>query len=456
MRPFGRQGRHSQDIPWWEADAAEVTPATASKELAEESEAFLSGRLAELLGSTHKPVEAWAWLNQVAHAEPERLQAIVAKAHRPYFNLRLGGLRSRRWRWAVAQVASDLLSLANERPRALRHLQTRALVPLELELARSRDRYTATPETMVVRARAALYRTWSRSRRDIPEVTFVEAFPHGGRHLKRRGSPKVDRDGPYFAAPGKAAAGALVLAGVGVCSLLAFAPRSSSPSPSSLYGYYISKLSTSDQRPMDSRQAFRWVTGGEAAPGWEGGRDLPTFLLPWKSQDPGRYVGWLFAGAPGPKVSWAAARSMADKAPMGARVYASDNRLSFASRQVRLVAVALPHHSFRIAGMSDPTVVVPAGATVHLELVNDDAASAHGLVVVPEGAVSWWTPMAHIAPAFPGASLWFLGDTTRAGSHVANISFRASAPGSYVYLDPVPGSAEAGMAGALLVQGSSS
>lgn len=54
------------------------------------------------------------------------------------------------------------------------------------------------------------------------------------------------------------------------------------------------------------------------------------------------------------------------------------------------------------------------------------------------------------------ASLWFLGDATRAGPHVASISFSASAAGSYVYLDPVPGSAEAGMAGALLVQGSSS
>jgi hypothetical protein len=115
----------------------------------------------------------------------------------------------------------------------------------------------------------------------------------------------------------------------------------------------------------------------------------------------------------------------------------------------------MSHHSFGIAGMSDPTVVIPAGATVHLELVNDDAASAHGLVVAPEGAASSWAPMANTAPAFRGASVWFLGDATRATSHIASTSFRASAPGSYVYLDPVPGNAKAGMAGVMLVGSSS-
>jgi hypothetical protein len=141
VRRFGRQGRHSQEIIWRgaEAGAEEATPSSAGKELAEESEAFLSGRLAELLGSRHKPVEAWAWLNQVAHAEPEQLEALAAGAHWARLGLR-SRLRSRRWRWAVAQIASDLLSLARERPRALRHLQARALVPLELELARSHAR----------------------------------------------------------------------------------------------------------------------------------------------------------------------------------------------------------------------------------------------------------------------------------------------------------------------------
>lgn len=234
--------------------------------------------------------------------------------------------------------------------------------------------------------------------------------------------------------------------------MLAVAPMSR-PRPSSLYGYYMSKLSTSDAQQMESRQAFRWVTGGTAAPGWEGGRDLPTFLLPWTAQDPGSYVGWLFAGAPGPMLSRAAARSMADGAPLGATLDKAANTVRFSGRQVQLTAIALSHHEFSIAGMSNPTVEVPEGATVRLELVNEDTASAHGLVVVPEGAASRRTPMAGAAPAFPGAALWFIGDATPAGSHVGSISFRASAPGSYQYLDPVPDNAEAGMAGALVVEG---
>ncbi|HTW10191.1 MAG TPA: hypothetical protein VME46_21995 [Acidimicrobiales bacterium] len=53
---------------------------TTSPALVEECEAFLQGRSAELLGSRHEPVEAWAWVNQVAHAELEELMVIAGSA----------------------------------------------------------------------------------------------------------------------------------------------------------------------------------------------------------------------------------------------------------------------------------------------------------------------------------------------------------------------------------------
>ncbi len=203
---------------------------------------------------------------------------------------------------------------------------------------------------------------------------------------------------------------------------------------------------------MEGRQAFRWMTGGRAAPGWEGGRDLPTFLLPWSGEGPGRYVGWLFAGAPGPRMSEAEEERISRQVPAGAIVDAAAGTVSFNGGAVRLDAVASPTHRFALAGLSDPTIVVRAGARVRVEVVNEDPTSAHGLVVAKKGATSTWLPMAETTPAFPGSALWFLGDPTAAGAHVGSVSFRAPRPRIYQYLDPVPGNAQLGMAGTLVVK----
>jgi uncharacterized cupredoxin-like copper-binding protein len=60
-------------------------------------------------------------------------------------------------------------------------------------------------------------------------------------------------------------------------------------------------------------------------------------------------------------------------------------------------------------------------------------------------------PMASTGAAFPGAALWFLGDATLNGAHEGVVTFRAGKPGTYQYLDPVPGEAKAGMAGTFVV-----
>lgn len=101
----------------------------------------------------------------------------------------------------------------------------------------------------------------------------------------------------------------------------------------------------------------------------------------------------------------------------------------------------MPAESFRIAGMTNSTVVVPKGAAVSIELVNADSDMAHGLVVTASGAASSWMPMTTAPPAFSGAALWFLGESTSAGMHT----------GTYQYLCPVPGHAQEGMAGTLVV-----
>jgi rusticyanin len=117
-----------------------------------------------------------------------------------------------------------------------------------------------------------------------------------------------------------------------------------------------------------------------------------------------------------------------------------------------LASPSMPAESFRIAGMANPAISVPAGAHVTIELVNADADMAHGLVIMPAGTARSAMPMMTAAPSFTGAALWFLGKPTAAGMHAGTISFTAATPGSYQYLCPVPGHAQEGMAGTLTVR----
>jgi len=49
--------------------------------------------------------------------------------------------------------------------------------------------------------------------------------------------------------------------------------------------------------------------------------------------------------------------------------------------------------------------------------------------------------------------MWFLGDPTAAGMHVGTLTFTTANPGTYHYLCPVPGHAQKGMVGLLIVAG---
>ena len=205
---------------------------------------------------------------------------------------------------------------------------------------------------------------------------------------------------------------------------------------------------------MMSEAGYRWMTGGTSAPGWMRGGTLPGSMM-GTGTDPGTVMGALFAGAPGPRVSPARAARLGSQAPAGASIDRAGRTITFTSRNVSLVVLAspaMPAESFRIAGMTNPAIIVPAGAHVSIELVNADSDMAHGLVVTAAGAARSPMPMMTAAPAFPGSALWFLGNPTAAGMHAGTLTFTAATPGTYQYLCPVPGHAEKGMAGVFTVR----
>jgi rusticyanin len=205
---------------------------------------------------------------------------------------------------------------------------------------------------------------------------------------------------------------------------------------------------------MMGGSGYRWMMGGLDAPAWMRGHALPGFMM-GTSSDPGKIMGALFAGAPGSRVSPAQATRVGSQIPAGATVSRAQHRITFSSASVRLAILASPpggrDETFRVAGMTNPAIVVRTGTRVSFEVVNADSGAAHGLVVTVSGAASSWMPMMAARPAFAGSALWFLGSPTSAGMHTGTLSFTAAAPGTYRYLCPVPGHAQKGMTGAFIV-----
>jgi hypothetical protein len=273
-----------------------------------------------------------------------------------------------------------------------------------------------------------------------------------------------------------AAAGLGAGAAIGGCTSAAHAPAPASTSSGSAYSYYRSMMGRLDsgssggsgmmggpssRSSMMGAAGYRWMMGGVAAPAWMQGHVLPAFMMGSSSMmgtssDPGTIMGALFANAPGPRVSQAEAARLGRLIPAAATVSRAQQRITFSGATARFTVLASPAggpvEAFRIAGMTNPVIVVPAGTHVSIQVINAGSGAAHGLVITASTASSSWMPMMTARPAFGGSALWFLGDPTSAGAHTGTLTFTAGARGTYRYLSPVPGQARRGMTGTFIVR----
>lgn len=269
-----------------------------------------------------------------------------------------------------------------------------------------------------------------------------------------------------------AAIGAVALLAGGLGAGLEWAHNSSSPAhlggvgaDGSMYSYYQSMMGSYYDSSMSrggglssgsmmGADGYAWMMGGVHAPGWMNAGTLPSSMM-GTSTDPGKVMGSVWANAPGARVSPTEAIRLGNALPTGASVDASTKRITFSTKSVSLVALASPSggpdETYRIAGIVNPTVVVPNGAHVSIEVVNADPDTAHGLVVTTVGGSTSRMPMMTVTPAFSGSALWFLGDPTSAGMHVETLGFTANRSGTYQYLCAVPGHAQRGMVGRFVV-----
>lgn len=158
-------------------------------------------------------------------------------------------------------------------------------------------------------------------------------------------------------------------------------------------------------------------------------------------------AGMTFAGAQ-PKTLSMPQAAAADKTETPGVVSADRKTLTFRQKTVRLVVHSGPANdmlSYRIAGLRNPTLIVPAGATLKALFINTDDDMMHNLHFTVQ------------KPPFKGAvksaGTANLPHKSETAYHAEDLTMRLpTRAGTYTYLCTVPGHAPGGMYGTLIVR----
>jgi rusticyanin len=178
------------------------------------------------------------------------------------------------------------------------------------------------------------------------------------------------------------------------------------------------------------------------------------FSSPSLAQSIGRKIGTKLAGEAPLTVPPSQIRVLGNQVPAGASISKSANLITFSGTSVSFtvesVPASNPDMTFRIAGLVDPTIVVPNGARVSVEFINADSDEAHGWLVTSEHAPFNFGQSKD--PTIPNAASGLIGDPTPAGHGAIMFTFQAGPPGTYSYICPMPGHAQMGMRGTFVVR----
>ncbi|ABW02752.1 sulfocyanin-like copper-binding protein [Caldivirga maquilingensis] len=148
--------------------------------------------------------------------------------------------------------------------------------------------------------------------------------------------------------------------------------------------------------------------------------------------------------------------------PPNVKVISSNNTIVFNSTTVYILVLAGPssnYLSFQVFNLTNPTIVVPKGATVKITVL-DVSVLPHSFGLVSKGPPysASITPDQY-PPPFPGSqmpqSILVNGLTPASSSSISGyvIEFNATTPGVYWYICFVPGHAASGMYGKFIVLG---
>lgn len=139
-----------------------------------------------------------------------------------------------------------------------------------------------------------------------------------------------------------------------------------------------------------------------------------------------------------------------------------NNTVTYGGKDVviDMVAVQPGHHdqTFEVHGLTNPILIVPAGAVVHFNLVNMDYGNnmEHGVIITsvppPYAYMSMMQTgpgLAAVMPLLP----WRSSDNEKDAQYASlGATFVAEQPGTYWYVCPTPQHAEEGMYGKFIVR----
>lgn len=182
--------------------------------------------------------------------------------------------------------------------------------------------------------------------------------------------------------------------------------------------------------------------------------DGSTFSDPSLAQFIGRKAGTGLAGRAPQNVPAGQVKALGEQVPAGASIDARTKTITFTGSTVSFTVVAIapgqPDMTFSVAGLANPTIIVPTGARVTVRFINNDTDEAHGWLVTDHKPPFQFGQPA--TPVIAGAYAGVIGDPTAAGDGANTVSFTASSAGSYDYICPMPGHAQMGMYGSFIVR----
>ena len=151
-------------------------------------------------------------------------------------------------------------------------------------------------------------------------------------------------------------------------------------------------------------------------------------------------------------------KALVQKSEQGVTINRATNTITYHQPHDLLVPLAAPASlhlkgmQWEIDGLINPKIVVPQGAQVSVDLVNEDQGYMHGFEVTTAHPPFADMVMAQGSVAFSGGVVMpILPETFQGQYHHRSTQFTASRAGSYYYICPVPGHAAQGMAGQFVV-----
>lgn len=149
--------------------------------------------------------------------------------------------------------------------------------------------------------------------------------------------------------------------------------------------------------------------------------------------------------------------ALVGRGDLGARIDAKTNTVTYDTPSVTLVALASPDgqpdRTWQVDGLVNPTIAVQPKTSVDVVVANTDWGYMHGFELTATPPPYPFMSMAGVADALFMMPLPSRTTTDKASAsyYTRSASFTTT-PGTYHYLCPVPGHAQAGMFGTLVVE----